>query len=111
DGRQGRRYGQARSQGCRGARQPPGPHRLGDGAGCQRQEGRGAGSVAGGGASRPQVERGGGAQTACPAVRGMGPEGPGHARGPPTSLFNPVLVTTESRAERLLTIAERYRGP
>src|SRR6185503_12698394 len=111
DGRQGRRYGQAPSQGCRGARQPPSPHRSGDGARCQRREGRGAGSAAGGRASRPQVERGGGPQTACPAVRGMGPKGPGHTRWSSPPLLDPVLVTTQSRAERLLTIAERYRSP
>ena len=93
------------------ARQPPGAHRLRHGAGGRRQEGRSARPAARSRAPRPQVERGGRAQAAGAAVRGLGTEGPGHPRRPPPPLLDPVLLTTDSRAQRLATIAERYRGP
>ena len=61
---------------------------------------------------RPQMERGGGAQAAGAAVRGLGAEGRGHPGGPPAPVVDPVLLTTDNRgATRLVTIAERYRSP
>ena len=43
-------------------------------------------------APRPQVERGGGAQAARPAVRRLGSEGSRHARRPAPAVVHPVLL-------------------
>ena len=59
---------QARGPSAGSAGGSPGPPRSRNGACCQRQEGRGARSIAGGGPPRSQVERGGSPQATRPAV-------------------------------------------
>ena len=63
------------SHGRRRARQPPGAHRLRHGAGGGRQQGGSRDAAARIRAPRPQMERGGRAQAARAAVRGLGTQG------------------------------------